>query len=440
MFPLFCFCNFPMTGKRPQPITLYLLTGVSLAIGVNLVSWRQTESLTLGPAVPAVVIFSVFFALLEWRPLPALSESRLMVFSWTFAYTLSFLVSLPVVLIVIAISVASTQIPRGASLLKAAFNISHLQIGVALGWWISSLMTEPLSVANGGEANLVWIIGTLVACAVGLVVSSAMVGVAIGIKKGIRLTDSIWRMFVSNVETDLPLLILTPVFVIVGVHGPLMLPLLMISSFIVINSGTRALRNEQEAIHDELTGLPNRRALGQMGSLALDAAVSRSGDLAVVQIDLDGFKDVNDRLGHKFGDEVLRIISARLAQSKRSTDHLFRMGGDEFAFVLGGCNVEDARRFAHGCLSEIETPMEIEGVRLAISGSLGVSNYPAAGESLTDLLHSADLAMYLAKRTRSGVEVFSDGVAKAVTNDDMLPAHNDFRSIDSQTDEPATNS
>ncbi|MFW2381994.1 MAG: diguanylate cyclase domain-containing protein [Acidimicrobiales bacterium] len=416
-----------MTLFRFNQTTAFVVAVVILAGASTAAAWTSVD-LENPPGIgPAVAIFAALLLLLEWRPFPSLSQPRLLVFSWAFAYSLLFLIPLPYVLAICAVSVSLAQAANRVAPLKAVFNVAHFQLAVASAWYVGSRVHDPLAVANGAEVDLMWILCVLLTSAVGLGASSVLVGTVIGLHQGTTLGQSIKKTVNDNAETDGPLLMLTPIFVVVGVYGPLLLPLLLIASWIVIHSSTRAMRNEQEAAHDELTGLPNRRGLHEIGAHALQAAVSRNGALSVVQIDLDGFKDVNDQLGHKFGDSVLKIVSERLIGRKRSTDHLFRMGGDEFALVLGGCDGDSARRIAHACLSEIETPMNIDGVRIAISGSLGLATYPGDGLDLETLLHRADLAMYLAKRTGTGVEVFSDGVGIRREGPEELPAHNDFR-------------
>ncbi|NNE95862.1 MAG: GGDEF domain-containing protein [Acidimicrobiales bacterium] len=400
---------------------------VLAAVASSATAWALVDLASPPGILPAVAIFAMLLLLLELKPFPSLSQPRLMVFSWAFAYALLFLIPLPYVLVICAVGLSLAQAANRIAPLKALFNVAHFQLAVATGWLVGSRFHDPLSVAYGMDVSPMWILCVLLTCGVGLLASSLLVGVVIGLHQKTRLRASIATTIADNAETDGPLLMLTPVFVVVGVHGPLLLPLLLVASWIVIHSSTRAMQNEQEASHDELTGLPNRRALHSIGGEVLQVAISRGGEMAVVQIDLDGFKEVNDQLGHKFGDSVLQIVSARLSERRRSTDHLFRMGGDEFALVLGGCDAHSARQIAHACLSEIETPMTVDGVRIAISGSLGVASCPVDGDDLAALLHKADLAMYLAKRTGTGVELYSDGNTHRLDDRVEIPAHNDFR-------------
>lgn len=153
-----------------------------------------------------------------------------------------------------------------------------------------------------------------------------------------------------------------------------------------------------QALHDSLTGLPNRTLFHDRLAQAL-AQGKRHGDhLAVLFLDLDQFKVVNDTLGHAAGDRLLIEIAGRLQRSVRESDTVARVGGDEFTFLLPGIDrAEDAARTAQKILEAISRPLEIDGHLLYVTTSIGISLYPADGEEAEALLSSADIAMYRAK-------------------------------------------
>jgi diguanylate cyclase (GGDEF)-like protein len=185
----------------------------------------------------------------------------------------------------------------------------------------------------------------------------------------------------------------------------------------------RALREVQQAGRtdprprtDDLTGLANRRALSE--ALAGDRYPSGDPDagwagwagwadeIALLLVDLDRFKDVNDGLGHEAGDRLLTEVGARLRTALRPTQLLARLGGDEFAVVLPAAGEEQARRVAEGLLAALLDPFEIDGSRLHIQASIGVATcHPSRGEP-TDLLRQADVAMYHAKAAGTGIELY----------------------------------
>ena len=166
----------------------------------------------------------------------------------------------------------------------------------------------------------------------------------------------------------------------------------------------RVLREvRQQAVTDHLTGLPNRRAL----EAAMDRLMRGGGQAALILLDLDGFKAVNDALGHRAGDELLRRLGQRLRPALRPGDLLFRLGGDEFAVLLPDAPADAADECARRLHSLVGCPVEVEGVAVQVGASLGVTAAPDGTTSTGELLHRADLAMYAAKSARGGVRWFS---------------------------------
>ncbi len=162
------------------------------------------------------------------------------------------------------------------------------------------------------------------------------------------------------------------------------------------------------AYHDSLTGLPNRRlARDRIASAIKRAARARQG-LAVLWIDLDRFKQVNDQYGHPVGDAVLQQTAQRLSERLRSSDTLARMGGDEFmALIEGTTTREAAETLAEDLLAVLAAPMRFDGLELSITASIGISLYPEDGETSESLAQHADQAMYAAKFGCCGVRSFS---------------------------------
>ncbi|RQO34673.1 histidine kinase [Herminiimonas sp. KBW02] len=154
------------------------------------------------------------------------------------------------------------------------------------------------------------------------------------------------------------------------------------------------------ATHDELTGLPNRSLLSDRLRMAIAQSRRTDRGFAVVALDLDGFKKVNDALGHPVGDALLRVAAARLRETLRDVDTLARVGGDEFVAVLHGAVDEvEIHNVARRMIAAIQLPFEIDGNALYVSTSIGVAIYPAHGETDVKLLAHADSAMYRAKET-----------------------------------------
>ncbi|OLB82515.1 MAG: hypothetical protein AUI14_00575 [Actinobacteria bacterium 13_2_20CM_2_71_6] len=167
-------------------------------------------------------------------------------------------------------------------------------------------------------------------------------------------------------------------------------------------------RKERLALYDTLTGLPNRRYLLDFLAQAQQRSAATGDRMAVLFMDLDGFKKVNDTLGHEAGDEVLRVTAKRLQSAVRHGDIVVRLGGDEFVVVAEGVgNPGVVRALATRLISGVSEPILIDGEQATVLGSVGIAIADGAGTDPADLIRAADAAMYSAKRGRSGM-VFAD--------------------------------
>src|SRR5687767_2607457 len=167
--------------------------------------------------------------------------------------------------------------------------------------------------------------------------------------------------------------------------------------------------NEYQALHDHLTGLPNRLLFLRSLARAITDAEGSGGKVGVMLMDLDHFKEVNDALGHHFGDKLLSAIGPRIAQSLREGDLMARLGGDEFGVLLTDLPDDDtAAVMAEHVVEGLRRPIRVEELDLDVSGSVGVALYPAHAESPDLLLRHADVAMYAAKESGVGFEVYDE--------------------------------
>jgi len=166
---------------------------------------------------------------------------------------------------------------------------------------------------------------------------------------------------------------------------------------------------EQLASFDTLTGVPNRRLLNDRLEQTLRRMQRRNDGLAVLFIDLDGFKNVNDTHGHAIGDLALQAVASRLQQCVRSSDSVGRLGGDEFAIVLDGARLPaDAALVGERIVAAMAEPLVLEGHHLTLAASIGIAVYPDDGTDAAGLLRNADAAMYEVKQAgRNGFRFFS---------------------------------
>jgi diguanylate cyclase (GGDEF)-like protein len=166
---------------------------------------------------------------------------------------------------------------------------------------------------------------------------------------------------------------------------------------------SQAALNEHQAQHDALTGLANRTLFHARIGQAVNARRRTDARTAVVVIDLDGFKEINDSLGHAAGDALLVELSRRFEAALRSSDTVARLGGDEFGVLLPQLSSrDDVLRALERMRGAIETPITLQGLSLSLEASIGIALYPEDGEEVETLLRCADGAMYHAKEEQSG--------------------------------------
>ncbi|HVA91031.1 MAG TPA: EAL domain-containing protein, partial [Chloroflexota bacterium] len=161
------------------------------------------------------------------------------------------------------------------------------------------------------------------------------------------------------------------------------------------------------AHHDALTELPNRLLFNDRLEQALRASIREPGRLAVLQIDLNRFKAINDTCGHAAGDTVLTVVAARMRAVVRVSDTVARFGGDEFAVLLPGADEAGALRVANQIRSAVSPSIELADRSVSVSASIGIALYPEQAEQAETLLHNADVAMYVAKTVGGGAVVYS---------------------------------
>jgi diguanylate cyclase (GGDEF)-like protein len=163
---------------------------------------------------------------------------------------------------------------------------------------------------------------------------------------------------------------------------------------------------ERRALYDELTGLPNRSLFRDRIQETIQAAGQEPGSAAVMLLDVDRFREINDSLGHETGDRLLQEVAARLGNTVRAGEIFARLGGDEFGILLANGSHEDATALAARIHGALEEPFSLSGFPLEIAVSAGIAGYPEHGEDVDTLLQHADVAMYVAKDAHSGTALY----------------------------------
>ncbi|GAA4899483.1 putative bifunctional diguanylate cyclase/phosphodiesterase [Streptomyces coeruleoprunus] len=203
------------------------------------------------------------------------------------------------------------------------------------------------------------------------------------------------------------LLGIAPLICVVAVSLPVLLPLFAVPLIALDSTLWIARARAEEQLRDPLTGLPNRQWLLERTWTALEAAEADGVRAALVLIDLDRFRSVNDTLGHLAGDRLLLQIAERLRLALPRGAEAARLGGDEFAVLLPTADsTTSAQRVARHLAAELSSPLDLDGLTLVLEASAGVAVFPDHALDAEGLLQRADVAMYQAKRDRTGVEVY----------------------------------
>ncbi len=187
-----------------------------------------------------------------------------------------------------------------------------------------------------------------------------------------------------------------------------LVPVAFVPMLAIYMGGRAAAVNSHRAYHDALTELPNRLLLAERLESALTSAAQDDTPLAVMLLDVDEFKAINDTLGHELGDQVLRQIAARLAGAVGERGTLARLGGDEFAVLIEGGGRGAAERVAEDLLAALEAPLEVDSLWLNVGVSIGVAGFPGHGQSASELLRQADIALYCAKESDGAIRTYDD--------------------------------
>ena len=198
-------------------------------------------------------------------------------------------------------------------------------------------------------------------------------------------------------------------------------------AFVVIrNARGQAHLLRHQAMYDNLTGLPNRALFSDRLQQAILIGRREKQPFALITMDLDRFKEINDTLGHHAGDRVLQHVANCARASLRESDTVARMGGDEFTVLLATANdLDGAVAAAKKILKALDEPLEISGQKIEIGASLGIAMFPEHGDDPTVLLREADAAMYLAKQTHGGYKVYSKELGQGA--DDRVALQGELR-------------
>jgi diguanylate cyclase (GGDEF)-like protein len=365
----------------------------------------------LGVRPAAFIAFLVLAVTAEALPLTWLSgqDGGQTTASWAFLFSMLLMAPLSTGLACSFLASASVDVAHRRPVTRTLFNASQGCLSLALGMAGMRAITDPLLIVHGHSPTVRWLAGIAVAGGVAFTLNTLFLCVALALAKHLPVLSVIREAIGVSLAMDLILIALAPVFTVMAVHAIVLMPLLLLAAVGIYQSAKVALSHRHEATHDLLTELPNRRLYYSQSTLAIEKARSGGRRLAVLLLDLDGFKGINDRLGHAVGDLVLGVVSQRVEAIRKTGDVVARLGGDEFAFLLtGDPDRSSSLRFANDIVRQLEAPLSVEGVPVSISGSIGLALFPEHGDDIDTLLRHADTAMYRAKTGPSRTQTYDD--------------------------------
>ena len=288
---------------------------------------------------------------------------------------------------------------------RVRFNLGQYALSMAAALIVMRLLSASLHIGSSHPFSSADLPGMMAGAAAFFVVNTGLVGVAVSLYQGVPIRQYFRRDAGFVAITGTVMLLLAPIVIAAAAYSVLLIPLCLAPVAAIYNATWQGARSAHEARHDSLTGLPNRAAFHD----ALLRAIQHERQTwCVMLIDLDGFKDVNDTLGHRYGDLLLQRVAERFRGELGVDDLIARLGGDEFAVLCAVAGREEALMKA-GRLSEaLRDPVELEQLVVDTRASVGVALLPEHGADIELLLQKADVAMYRAKETRSGVELYDE--------------------------------
>ncbi|MEO8106266.1 MAG: EAL domain-containing protein [Actinomycetes bacterium] len=386
---------------------------ISVVGGLALVGYSLWQTVpALGDADAAFWVIAGLLLFFEFSPVIIGSgyDSQGVATSDAFTFAILYLYGpWPAIALISAATLVSELVKRKPPW-KVPYNIGQfaLSLGSAallMGLWlrlsgqVAPTLSEPLGALQ--PIDLVWMVAGWIAF---FVVNNTLFSMLAD--PGRTFADDFFDDFAYYFFTNLAVLAVAPIVVFVSAQ-PAYLPLLLLPLYAVRKTASISREKEHQALHDSLTGLPNRKMI--LGELAdrLDAAGRKKTQVAFCLLDLDRFKEVNDTLGHQVGDRLLAVVAQRIQGALRPNDIVARLGGDEYAILLDPVRGPDAAvEVAQRVRQALTRPFHVEGMLFELEASIGVAVFPEHGEDVDPIVRRSDVAMYLAKEERTGVELY----------------------------------
>jgi len=391
-----------------SPLWIHMTTVT--AAGLAVFAWAMTRLSGLPNLVhhPLFWVIAALVVVGDMRPIitPTKSGAESPVASLTFSFAALLYWGFPVAVLVKATSSLAVGLAQRKALHRSSFNAAQTTLAMAAAGLalavtgINPALEHPVKI-KGADLPAVLLAGIAY-----FAVSFVLIQAAIALHSRAALLRTLRAALPFQALVSLVLIAAAPlVAVVMDARSAWLVLLFAFPLAAIYMNAALSVQREHQAHHDELTGLSNRKLLIRQTNEALADAARSGARAGFLLLDLDRFKEVNDTLGHAVGDRLLRIVAHRLTHSVRPGDLVARLGGDEFAVLLPSVReVSAAREVASRLRAALSEPIRMEGMSFEIEASVGIALYPDDATGFELLMQHADVAMYLAKERRSGVE------------------------------------
>ena len=394
-----------LPARAPAAFVAYL--SVVVTIGVGVLAWvlaAMDGSLVDVAALPGFWIVLALVVVGEVRPLfvPGVDDPGGVAISTPFAFAALLAFGLPSAALMHVAGSVATGLLRRQAWWRTAFNAAQYTLSLAAAQLVLRLGSYPASTASpyapdGRDIPLI-----LAAIVAYFVVNDVLVTVAVALQAHTRIIATILDDLAVQAFITVAAAGLSPVIALAMVTRPWLLLLVILPVAALYSNASVSVAREREARRDGLTGLANRAVLVARTVQAISVRGAASPPVALLVMDLDRFKEVNDTLGHPAGDRVLQIVAERIRTACRPQDVVARLGGDEFAVLLPAVgHTTEAIAVARRIRASLLAPVHVDEVDLDLDVSIGIAMHPEHGATFAALHQRADVALYLAK---AGVE------------------------------------
>jgi diguanylate cyclase (GGDEF)-like protein len=390
------------------------------AVGLALLGWQLTgiHTADLRLMGGALVVVAIMVVVGEIWPLMIAGAADVtgVTTSTTFTFALLLHAGLPFALGLQACATIAAALVHRRALWRTAFNVAQFTLSYGAAHLALLACGRHASAGHMLDVSGSDLWAVAVGAAVYFVVNNLFVSVALAMRNHTKVWTEFFLEFGFQALSNAALLGLSPIVVVVLQQGPALVPLLLFPLTAVYATAAMTRDRERESTHDSLTGLPNRKLLIEHTTDAVATARETGSHVALFLLDLDRFKEINDTLGHRVGDDLLQLVGQRLTDVLRPADVIARLGGDEFAMLVP--DLEDPRSaldLAERVKLALVEPFRHDGLSHEIEGSIGIAMHPAHGSDFETLLQRADVAMYVAKERGTGVQVYSTEIDRHST-------------------------